>query len=48
LKKIVIKAPRTGFDSPYVVMCVSALCTNLLTFRPQNPRRNGVRVYDIR
>lgn len=48
LKKIVIKAPRTGFDSPYVAACVHSLSTNLLTFSSQNSRRNGVRVDDIR
>lgn len=34
LKKIVIKAPRTGFDAPYVRSCAYCPCTSLLTFPP--------------
>lgn len=39
LKKIVIKAPRTGFDSPYVAACVNSLSANSLTFRLAESRK---------
>lgn len=43
LKKIVIKAPRSGFDSPYVITWATRAHTN--TF--QHPRRHDLRVDDL-
>ena len=47
LKKVVIKAPRSGFDAPYDIENILRNCSPLIAIL-QNPRGHGFCFYDVR